>query len=386
MNTPDPTIIPAEAEEKQAPELEADTSELGEESARTPVDEIYPNATVRVEKAQYSASHLQTLVEKRNELILDPAYQRNQVWDLRQSSELIESMLMGIPIPTIYLFEMKDGKKQVVDGRQRITSILDYLNGGFKLRNLKILSAYNGSSFSELPPKLQGVIEDYQMSFYIIQPPTPERVKYDIFDRVNRGGTRLNTQEMRNALYGGKATKLIDTLAESPEFLNATGRGISPRRQKDKYVILRAISFWLLFARKEKVTEENGEPIEYRSDIDDFLAKTMTFLNTRAGDALIEECRETFLRSMRDCYKVMGEDGFRFHPNRDGIRRPVNMPLFEIMMYIFTDSSLTQEAEITRERINVMKRAFDHNKMFMGNVDSITNVDARFRLAEEFKK
>ena len=170
---------------------------------------IYPNAEVRVEKAQYSIMHLHTLCLKRKELIIDPDFQRHDVWKQRQKSELIESILMGIPIPLMYLFEDKNGKKQVVDGRQRISAILDFLEGKFKLNNLRILKQFNGCCFADLDLKQQGVIEDFQLLFYIIQPPTPERVKYDIFDRVNRGGTPFNKQEISYALYRGRFTRLL---------------------------------------------------------------------------------------------------------------------------------------------------------------------------------
>ena len=89
---------------------------------------IYPNAEVRVEKVQFSVLHLKRLYEERKELILNPDFQRNEVWKGKQRSELIESMLMGIPIPIMYLFEAPDGHKQVVDGRQRITTIIDFVS------------------------------------------------------------------------------------------------------------------------------------------------------------------------------------------------------------------------------------------------------------------
>ena len=114
---------------------------------------IYPNAEVRVEKAQYSIMHLHTLCLKRKELIIDPDFQRHDVWKQRQKSELIESILMGIPIPLMYLFEDKNGKKQVVDGRQRISAILDFLEGKFKLNNLRILKQFNGCCFADLDLK-----------------------------------------------------------------------------------------------------------------------------------------------------------------------------------------------------------------------------------------
>ena len=241
------------------------------------VGSVYPNAEVRVEKAQYSTMHLKRLVEGRKELVIDPDFQRNDVWSAKQSAELVESILMGIPISTIYLFEMKDGTKQVVDGRQRISAILNFLNNKFSLKDLKILPQCNGKKFSELDSKMQGIFEDYQLSFYIIQPSPPERVKYDIFDRVNRGGTRLTNQEMRNALYKGRSTVLLKELVTSSEFLNATGKGISSKRMKDQYIILRSIAFYLLKKKQAKVFENNGERIEYKSDMDDFLAKTMIF-------------------------------------------------------------------------------------------------------------
>lgn len=358
----------------------------GEISSNTSdVESIYPNAEVRVEKAQYSTMHLKRLVEERKELIIDPDFQRNDVWSAKQSAELVESILMGIPIPTIYLFEMKDGTKQVVDGRQRISAILNFLNNKFSLKDLKILPQCNGKKFSELDFKMQGIFEDYQLSFYIIQPPTPERVKYDIFDRVNRGGTRLTNQEMRNALYKGRSTIMLKELATSLVFLNATGGGISNKRMKDQYIILRSIAFYLLKKKQDRVLEENGESIEYKSDMDDFLAKTMIFLNEKASKKLLEDCKNTFIRAMDNSFKVLGRDAFRFDSESSN-RRPINMPLFEVLMYVFSDNQLMEDVNYTRKEVESFKRKFDHQQMFSGNVDSTINLNERYKLAEELIK
>ena len=349
------------------------------------VESVYPNAEVRVEKAQYSTMHLKRLVEERKELVIDPDFQRNDVWNSKQSAELVESILMGIPIPTIYLFEMKDGTKQVVDGRQRISAILSFLNNKFSLKDLKILPQCNGKKFSGLDSKMQGIFEDYQLSFYIIQPPTPERVKYDIFDRVNRGGTRLTNQEMRNALYKGRSTILLKELAVSSVFLNATGRGVSSKRMKDQYIILRSIAFFLLKKKRDKVLEENGESIEYKSDMDDFLAKTMIFLNEKASRELLDDCKNTFCRAMDNCYKVLGRDAFRFE-SESGNRRPINMPLFEVLMYVFSDNILMENVDYTKREVEAFKRKFDHQQMFSGNVDSTINLNERYDLSEKLIK
>lgn len=351
------------------------------------VNQVYPNAEVRVTRAQYSTLHIKRLVEDRKELVIDPDFQRGNVWAKKQGAELVESILMGIPIPVMYLFEMRDGKKQVVDGRQRISAILDFLNDKLVLKDLKILPKYNDCRFSDLDAKMQGIFEDSQMYFYIIQPPTPERVKYDIFDRVNRGGTRLTNQEMRNALYRGKSTRLISELSKTEEFLKATGHGISPKRKKDHYVILRTISFYLFYKKSDIVLEQNGETIEYKSDIDDFLAKMMVFINEKASEELIDDCRTKFLRAMNNSYSIMGEDAYRFAAYEDengkSRKRPINMPLFEMLVYVFSDDCVTKNTQITRKAIKKFKDSYDYQKMLMSNVDSSTNVLERFSTANK---
>lgn len=365
--------------------MEEDLLEGESYNSSAEVNEVYPNAEVRVTRAQYSTLHIKRLVEDRKELIIDPDFQRGNVWAKKQGAELVESILMGIPIPVMYLFEMRDGSKQVVDGRQRIAAILDFLNDKLILRDLRILPEYNNFKFSDLDAKMQGIFEDSQLYFYIIQPPTPERVKYDIFDRVNRGGTRLTNQEMRNALYRGKSTRLISELSKSEEFLRATGHGISSKRQKDNYVVLRSISFYLLYRKSEIVLKQNGESIEYKSDIDDFLAKMMIFINEKASDELIADCRAMFLRAMNNSYDIMGEDAYRFAAYEDengkSRKRPINMPLFEMLVFIFSDDCVTTNKLVTRNAINKFKESYDYQKMLMSNVDSSTNVTERFTTA-----
>lgn len=347
-------------------------------------DTVYP-AEVRVSRAQFSCSHVKVMVEKRHELELSPDFQRYSVWNFHQKSELVESILMGIPIPVIYLFEDREGNKQIVDGKQRITTIIDFQNDLFKLKGLHIMGKCNGKDFSSLSPKLQGAFEDYQLSFYIIQPPTPERVKYDILDRVNRGGTQLNHQEMREALYMGKATDLLKLLkSKNNLFVNATGHGVTSMRKKDTYLILRSIAFMLMWGFADVVKQENGKEISYKSDIDDFLANTMVFLNEKASDNLIDTISSRFLLSMDYIFHILGPDGFRFDHAVGDNRRPISMPLFETLTYIFSHSVVNKKnPQKTRNIINKMKKDWDTSGSFKGsNVDSITKVVERKELID----
>lgn len=357
--------------ENEAPEFEGEDS-LSENTC------IYPDANIRITKDQFTVFELIRRIEK-NTLILNPNYQRNYVWNNKQTSLLIESVLMGIPIPMIYLFEDDDGVRQVVDGRQRITTFLCFLRNEFKLKHLSVLANFNGKNFNELSLKMQAKIEDYQINTYIIQPPTPEQVKFDIFHRVNQGGTQLNNQEMRHALYYGPITQLIERLAKSEAFLTATEKTLSPKRMKDQYLILRYLAFYLL--RKGELGD-----IEFKSDIDDFLAKAMRYINRQIPEHRLKSLEDMFLLAMENCAAILGVDAFRFQS--DGQRRPINMGLFEMIAYLFS-VPVSEYAGIEKLKniINNEKLSIDlTGDGFSGRIDTITVVNERFSKAEKLQQ
>ena len=364
-----------ESEEKLEGEVGLEMSDNNDSCQNDFADDIYPIAEVKIEKAQFSISEIQKHVTERKTLIIEPDFQRNKVWNPKQKCELVESILMGIPIPIMYLFEQKDGKRQVVDGRQRITTIIEFLNNDFPLKNLKILrgSNFNNCYFKDLDPKYQIRFEDYQLFFYIIQPPTAERIKYDIFDRVNRGGTRLNNQEMRNALYQGKATTLLKDLSESQQFQIATGYGIKPERMKDRYVILRLISFYML-----RNNWFEGNSISYKGDLEDFLAKCMIYINEKMSNEKINNIKNIFINAMEKIHCIVGDDAFRFNRRKnDSQRRPINMLLFEALGYMFMAAEENSE-DLSLLDFNRIKNDFDYSNLFDGKNDTEARINERY--------
>ncbi|MGX3010340.1 DUF262 domain-containing protein [Helicobacter sp. 23-1044] len=336
-------------------------------------DEVYPLESIRIEKGRMSLFEIKRRCE-RGDIILNPEFQRNKVWDKKQESELIESILMGIPIPIIYLFQARYGYIQVVDGRQRIATAIDFMNNKFGLIKLSIMkNIKKEAKFKELEPIQQRKIEDYQIDIYIIQPPTPERVKFDIFDRVNRGGTKLNNQEMRNALYYGQSTKLIKELSELNSFKKATGNSLNPKQMKDRYVALRFISFYLYFSK------QLGD-IEYKGNIDDFLADTMQFLN-KADSAILVELKDIFDKTMKFAYKYFGSDVFRFNNDDNKNKRPVNMALFECLGFAFA-ICVQNNLKIDAKALDALKDTFDKSGNFKSGLDVTTNVENRFKQAK----
>jgi len=351
-----------------------------DESLTSKDDRIYPNAIVKIDKIQYSAFELKRQYEdtRRQNIILNPDFQRGKVWsEGKQKSELIESILMGIPLPVIYLFETIDGKKEVVDGRQRITTLIEFMNNKFKLKSLKMLPNINNQSFDELDPFLQAKIEDYPLNIYVIQPPTPERVKFDIFDRVNRGGTQLNNQEMRNALYSGHATTLLKELSELKIFKEATNNKLSPNRMKDRFLILRFISFYLL--RTKKID------IEYKSNINDFVAEVMKYLNKSENYSDILYLKDIFINSMKISIKLFDGDGFVFKSTSDTTRH-ISAPLFDVLTYLYTLVGENIDFLKLKEDIINIKEEFDSGTYFRKSIESTKNMKYRYSKVEELGK
>ena len=337
----------------------------------------YPNMSIKIEKDQYSIFEMKRKYD-RGLICMDPEFQRNLVWGSKQKSELIESVIMGIPLPLIYLAENQSGEMIVVDGRQRLTTFVEFLNNEFRLSKLKILSELNGYNFRDLEnekrySRYATDIEDFQILVRIIKYPTPDRVRFDIFDRVNRGGTALNKQEMRNALYQGNATVMLKELADCQEFKDATEHSISPKRMKDRYIILRAISFWLY---NEGQLQIQKRKVEYKSDAEEFLGLSMEFFNAADTD-YIEEIKWHFKKVMERIYQVLGKDAFRI-PSASGLRRPISMTLFEALFYLFMLLGEHVSEDVIRKGVKELMQDSEFLRCLQFSVDSSSAVQTRF--------
>ena len=348
----------------------------------------YPNLSIKIEQAQYSIFELKRKYDK-DRICIDPDFQRNLVWTNKQKSELIESVIMQIPLPLIYLAENEDGKLVVVDGRQRLTTFFQFLDNEFRLKDLKILPQINGMNFNELEEshlysRYVTIIEDTQLVVQIIKYPTKDRVRFDIFDRVNRGGTPLNKQEMRNALYQGNATKLLDELSKMKSFKDATGGAISPKHMKDKYVILRALCFYLLW--RGNILDKNKKRMEYRSDMEELLGAGMNLFNKMDLNSIFL-LKQLFDRTMTRAYQCLGKDGFRI-PSNGKIRSPISMTLFETLFYYFTcfDKTSVSNLEMKKGVVELLQDE-EYLRSLQHSVDSSVNVKKRFgKVKEKYKE
>lgn len=210
---PDPTLphlLPNEM--LQIPEIQSDNlSRLSDAE----INEKYIRGEIRIvtEQARYPISSIKNIVESES-YTLSPEYQRRHRWSREGQSRLIESLIMNVPIPPVFLYEYEFSKYEVMDGLQRLTAISEYYGNIFELVGLTEWSELNGKKYDQLPEKIREGIDRRYLSSVILLKETARneqealRLKQLVFERLNSGGVRLSSQETRNALFNGRLNQL----------------------------------------------------------------------------------------------------------------------------------------------------------------------------------
>ena len=246
--------------------------------------------------------------------VMNSEFQRDFTWKDDQQSKLIESVIMRIPLPVLYLAEDEQGRIIVVDGLQRLSTFKRFVDNGLVLK-LPDRDDLNGKRFGDLPPKLQNRVEDCNLILYVIDQRVPEQARLDIFDRVN-SGMPLTRQQMRNSLYMGEATRFLKEESTTDIFLRATGRSLKTSTMRDREFVNRFCAFQTLNLS------------EYR-DMYEFLATALKKMN--AAPTSLPELSAQFRTGLENNFLLFGEHAFRKHsPNQDW-RSGLNASLWDVM-------------------------------------------------------
>ena len=293
---------------------------------------------------------------KKRRLDVQPDFQRYFVWDIKKSSRLIESALLGIPLPLVYLTEEADGKNYVIDGQQRLTSFFSFIDGifpntegkNFKLTGLKVLREYEGKMFSQLPEDIQEKIHIYTMRTITFKKQSNQNLKFEIFERLNTGSVPLNNQELRNCIYRGPFNQLLKELANEPEYLKLLNLKRPTPRMTDVEFVLRFCAFY------------HKTHINYKAPIKQFLNdECERFNNISEKDAT--HLREVFKKSINIIYALFGDHAFKRYyrgnnEDPEGYWEPskFNASLFDVLM----DSCARINKQIAYANLDAIREAF----------------------------
>jgi hypothetical protein len=313
--------------------VEAERPDPKEGLIRTPFDPSEIDVITQARTVDLLLTRL-----KEGELNLSPDFQRRaNIWDEKRKTSLIESMLLRIPIPSLYVSENKDGDYTVVDGLQRLCAIahfvkVDALNKSLKTQlnplrldidGLQSLQEHKNKSFADLPRPLQRRINETELTLHVIRPSTPPNVKFNIFSRINQGGLPLTAQEIRNALYPGSWRERVRTIAESSKFRDATDNRIKGERMQDIELVLRFVALY---------TFEGNRPEE--QNLDDFLNDMVENRCVSWDENKWGEIESAFYRALDAGVKIFGKFAFRKFSAPKWSRGPINRSLFETEMVI----------------------------------------------------
>ena len=290
-------------------------------------------------------------------LVLQPDFQRQYVWDSTKASKLIESAILGIPLPIIYLSEEKDGREYVIDGQQRLTSFFSFIDGKFpddkqfKLTGLNVRADLNGKRFSDLVEEVQDKVRYYKIRAITFQKDSSETLKFEIFERLNTGSVQLNDQELRNCLYRGKLNVALKEMAAEADFMHICGLKAPDKRMKDRELVLRFCAFF------------HRTYLNYKAPIRDFL-NTEAYEKRDISDKELSELKIAFKNSCHIIRSIFDQTAFkRFYKGKEGQPngfwepKKFNTSLFDILMYSFAredKNKVFQNLDSIREALLIL--------------------------------
>ncbi len=235
-------------------------------------------------------------------LNLNPDWQRAYIWRGKRPSLFIESLLMKLPIPVIFLARNENENYEVIDGVQRLTMAFNYVNNEFPLSNLNVFTDFNGKLFKELPVETQSAIEDSTITAFILSEKTSQDMLFTIFERINTGGVSLNEMEIRNCIFRGRLNDKIKDLCKNKDFLSSVNMKNASDRMLDRGLVLRFLAFY----------EQGYEKAS--NGLKSFLNRFFE-VHRNASDARLKEFDEKFKVSMKSVVTVFGSHAYRIRRN-----------------------------------------------------------------------
>jgi Protein of unknown function DUF262 len=328
------------------------------------------------QKIELPISTIAEMIER--QINLSPDFQRRDRWSVEKQSRFIESIIMNVPIPPVFLGEDDYGNYVVLDGRQRLTAVNEFIKNIYPLKDLRVWSELNGLRFADLERRKlnRTIIRRFIPAVVILKESSPE-VKYDVFDRLNTGGVVANEMEIRNAIFQGKFNTFIHRLSDNLRFREIWGIPTNDldREADQTYRTMKDVELVLRF-----FALQDTEKIELR--FKDHLSAFMGARNKayHANPLLESEDQALFLRAIENCWKVFGVRAFQRETG------PKSAPLADAMM---NSLSLLNPESVSPEIAQFLKdklHSLFEQPIFLKSISSGTNGKGAIRTRIEMAR
>ena len=323
-------------------ELESERfDDVPEDSIAGVSEQEFRNAAMQiiVQRNDFLLPNLIDMLVTHKTVEVSPYYQRRARWDTVRKSKLIESFLVNIPVPPVFLYENDFARYEVMDGQQRVSAILEYFNNQFALRGLEILNSLIGKRFHELPKEIRAGLERRSLpAIILLKESTPShdsaiQLRRYVFERLNTGGVRLNAQEVRNSVYAGPFNNLLSELSRHPLFTSMwdippsePNESTDPSPKLRKNILFRQMRDIELVLRVFGLLDPNGISNGMKRTLDNAMTKYSKY-----SESELQQLKAQFLDSLELIYAIGGNDAFRLPAPRSSRGRP-SASLFDGMM------------------------------------------------------
>ncbi len=309
------------------------------------------------------------MVEK-GSIDVAPVFQRRERWSHEQQSALIESFLLNVPVPPVYLSEDDFGTYSVIDGKQRITTIRDFMRNKLVLSQLAAFPEIRWHRFCELPRQLQNalLVRPYLRVVTLLKQSDPI-LKYEVFTRLNRGGEPLNPQEIRNVAFRGPMNEMVYILATDiflkQQLKIKNNRSPAYKEMADAEFVLRFLTLhqgWRNFTGS------------FRRSMDQFMSE-----NQSANQREIDRFRALFNRSIRACERLWKDRAFK-RPEAGTWRHQTLAGMYDAQMLAvaeLNDAQVSALARKSRDVVEATRKLFQQDGQFEEAVRRGTNTPSK---------
>lgn len=370
------------------------------------LEDLYESGDHRIlqERSDFLLPQIVDFVSTKRWLNIRPEYQRRLVWDKQKKSRLIESLIMNVPVPPVFLYEHDLSRYEVMDGQQRLNTIIEFYSNRLKLSGLEEWDGLNGKTYADLPPRLQKGLDRRRISATVLMADSPmakDKVRVlrrVVFERLNTGGQSLNAQELRNCLYAGGFNDLIVKLVKNRLFDEMWGippyedhfRGetISAelssnslfKRMGDCEIVLRFFAFL--------------ETSRIRGSVRSILDKCMDAHSEEWTEGKEQEFEERFLTRLTLAHDVLGKNAFKIVSKRKiqsdeiATKDKHSAPLYDAIMialdrlYDQKDRLIPRGREIAKAFKNKLDSDEDFYALIVGRANTADSVKQRINSVE----